>query len=217
MNGRRNFLKTVALAGGAAQAAQEQAAPGSGAATGGPAAAPGIGYPRTFSGRRLAMIAFPLGGVGAGSISLGGRGQLRDWEIFNKPDKGRAPAYSFPAIWVQAGKKAPVTRVLEARLNPPFQGASGLKPETVAGLPRLESATFTGEFPWLGSTSGTLSCPSGFGWKPFRPLFLTRRMTPACRWPSCDTTFAIRDRRGRRRRLSSRWTTPWVPPAPRGR
>lgn len=146
MNGRRTFLKTVALAGGAAHAAQEQPAPGSGAAAGVPAA-PGIGYPRTFSGKRLAMIAFPLGGVGAGCISLGGRGQLRDWEIFNKADKGRAPAYSFPAIWVQVGRKAPVARVLEARLSPPFQGASGLKPETVAGLPRLENATFTGEFP----------------------------------------------------------------------
>ena len=35
-----------------------------------------IRYPRTYSGRQLAMIAFPLGGIGTGSISLGGRGQL---------------------------------------------------------------------------------------------------------------------------------------------
>src|ERR1700745_3754343 len=57
-----------------------------------------ITYPRTFSGRQLEMVAFPLGGIGTGSISLGGRGQLRDWEIYNRPDKGRAPQYVFPSL-----------------------------------------------------------------------------------------------------------------------
>jgi uncharacterized protein (DUF608 family) len=42
-------------------------------------------YPRIYTGRQLAMLAMPLGGIAAGSISLGGRGQLRDWEIFNRP------------------------------------------------------------------------------------------------------------------------------------
>ncbi len=35
-----------------------------------------IHYPRQFRGRQLRMISFPLGGVAAGSIGLGGRGQL---------------------------------------------------------------------------------------------------------------------------------------------
>src|SRR3954467_5503882 len=88
--GRRTFLKTVAVAGSmsAAEAQHPNAASGSSpaGARGKPPAA--IEYPRKFTGRQLARIAFPLGGVGAGSISLGGRGQLRDWEIFNRPDKG---------------------------------------------------------------------------------------------------------------------------------
>src|SRR5271155_4533895 len=73
------------------------------------------GYARAFTGRQLSMIAFPLGGVAAGSLSLGGRGQLRDWEIFNRPDKGFSPPYAFPSIWIQSGNAKPVTRVLEAR------------------------------------------------------------------------------------------------------
>ena len=93
------------------------------------------------------MIAFPLGGVGAGSISLGGRGQLRDWEIFNKPDKGNSPAYAFPAIWVQAGSAKPVARVLEARFLPPYEGQNGLGWLNAPGLSRLAGATFSGEFP----------------------------------------------------------------------
>src|SRR5690606_21369109 len=85
-----------------------------------------ISYPRVFRGRQLAMLAFPLGGVGAGSVSLGGRRQLRDWEIFNRPDKGNSLSYAFPSIWVQSGNASPIARVLEARILPPYEGASGL-------------------------------------------------------------------------------------------
>ena len=54
------------------------------------------------------QAAFPLGGIGTGSISLGGRGQLRDWEIYNRPDKGRSPQYAFASIWAQSGGSRPV-------------------------------------------------------------------------------------------------------------
>src|SRR5215475_11942850 len=40
---------------------------------------------RTLTGEQLSEVAFPLGGIGTGTVSLGGRGQLRDWEIFNRP------------------------------------------------------------------------------------------------------------------------------------
>ena len=33
-----------------------------------------IAFPRVFSGGELKMLAFPLGGVGSGSLALGGRG-----------------------------------------------------------------------------------------------------------------------------------------------
>ena len=131
--GRRGFLKTVAAAGTLPQVRVAGAQPS--------AHAP-IEYPRKYTGRQLAMLAFPLGGVGAGSIRLGGRGQLRDWEIFNQPDKGRSPAYAFASI--SCGK---VARVLEARFLPPYEGSSGLGSNNAPGLPRLAGATFTGEFP----------------------------------------------------------------------
>lgn len=152
ITGRRGFLKTVALAGGVAhsQPAQPPAADASKpqATSALPAPPrPAFRYPRTFAGRQLAMVAFPLGGVAAGSISLGGRGQLRDWEVFNRPDKGRKPGYAFPSIWARVGNAAPVARVLEARLLPPYEAAEGLDPASVSGLSRLATATFTGEYP----------------------------------------------------------------------
>jgi non-lysosomal glucosylceramidase len=94
------------------------------------------------------MLAFPLGGVGAGSISLGGRGQLRDWEIFNRADKGKSPNYAFACIWARVGESASVARVLEARLAPPYEGPSGLGSANAPGLPRLTSCTFIGEYPF---------------------------------------------------------------------
>ena len=62
------------------QSAAAQSPPAQAGAESTAAAKPDITYPRVYRGRQLAMIAFPLGGVGAGSIRLGGRGQLRDWK-----------------------------------------------------------------------------------------------------------------------------------------
>lgn len=36
----------------------------------------------------LVSIALPLGGIGTGTVSLGGRGELRDWQIMNRPAIG---------------------------------------------------------------------------------------------------------------------------------
>jgi non-lysosomal glucosylceramidase len=106
-----------------------------------------IAYPRRFEHRQLKMISFPLGGVAAGSIGLGGRGQLCNWEIFNRPNKGYAPAYCFPAMWAQVGSGKPVAHVLESQLLPPFEGQNGLGSRNAPGLSRLQGATFTGEYP----------------------------------------------------------------------
>ncbi len=106
-----------------------------------------VSYPRVFNGSKLKMLSFPLGGVGAGSLGLGGRGQLRDWEIFNRPNRGFSPNYAFPAIWVQSGNAPPIARVLEARIQPPYEGQDGLGWQNVPGLSRLEGATFIGEYP----------------------------------------------------------------------
>ena len=150
--GRRKFLKTVTLGVGTL------ALPASSVTVAGAAAPPlglpvdaeskGIQYPRVFRGRQREMIGFPLGGVAAGSISLGGRGQLNEWWIFNRPDKGRRPQYAFPAIRVETANHKPISKVLEARIMPPYsRGPSDLGSDNVPGLPRLENCTFTGEYP----------------------------------------------------------------------
>lgn len=103
---------------------------------------------RTFIGSALAEIAFPLGGIGTGTIALGGRGQLRDWEIFNRPSKGLDLPYGFVAVRSKAEGTAPVARVCEGRLAPPYSSGFGLSTGHLAGLPRMATCRFRGEYPF---------------------------------------------------------------------
>lgn len=91
--------------------------------------------------------AFPLGGVGTGNVSLGARGELRDWELENLPDKGRNNPYSFFAIHAAPDGGEAVTRVLEARMTGRRDWDAGYPFERQAGLPRLRGATMHGEYP----------------------------------------------------------------------
>jgi len=49
---------------------------------------------RDFTGQSLKTIAFPIGGLGTGNITLGGRGDIHELEIFNRPRKGIHPDMS---------------------------------------------------------------------------------------------------------------------------
>lgn len=108
-----------------------------------------LGPQRIFKGPYLKEIAFPLGGIGTGTISIGGRGNLRDWEIFNRPGKGVNLPFSFFAIHFKQEGKSPVVRVLEGPLSPPFREnfGHGARREFVPGLPRMEEASFRGLYP----------------------------------------------------------------------
>lgn len=90
------------------------------------------------------VAAFPLGGIGTGNVSIGARGELRDWELANRPAKGTKLPFTFFAI--RAGT---LTRVLESRLTGPHDGDQGYYAGDLAGLPRLRSSRMHGEYPLL--------------------------------------------------------------------
>ncbi len=48
----------------------------------------GDGPQRTFTGDQLQQIAFPLGGIGAGCLHIGGAGNFQDFCLFNAPAFG---------------------------------------------------------------------------------------------------------------------------------
>src|ERR1700733_11126373 len=110
-----------------------------------------------YTGERRRYVAFPLGGIGTGSISLTGSGRLSDWSIRNRPAIHQFNGYSHFAIKAeQAGK------LLDARvLNGPYEGVPtgspsvrkfdgfgfGANRDTLTGVPHFDEVTFTGRFP----------------------------------------------------------------------
>jgi uncharacterized protein (DUF608 family) len=133
-----------------------------------------IKFPRVHTGRQLARISCPLGGIGTGGIGLGGRGNLQDWQIFNRPDIGNALEYAFPSLWVKTGGPASYAVVLERRLLPPYDlQQEGLGSANVPGLPRLAEAKFLGSFPLSRIAFEDPECPvsaSLEAFSPFQPL-----------------------------------------------
>ncbi|NPV48140.1 MAG: hypothetical protein HPY69_14400 [Armatimonadetes bacterium] len=102
---------------------------------------------KTYTGAHLRRIALPLGGIGTGTVSLGGRGDLRDWEIMNRPAKGYTPDRAFFALWAQAEGQEPVTRCLEGPVDPvDYEGASGCAVPN-HGLPRFRECAFHAAYP----------------------------------------------------------------------
>lgn len=104
---------------------------------------------RRFDGEHLAQIRMPVGGIGTGCISLGGRGQLVDWEVQGQPAKGFTPAHSFFAVRASDGERA-WTRVLERSLtDAECVGPHGSQASN-HGLPRFRGGSFAAAYP-LGS------------------------------------------------------------------
>ena len=102
-----------------------------------------------YDENHLARIALPLGGIGTGTVSLGGRGDLRDWEIVNRPAKGFTPENGFFALRVgEENGREIVTRCLEGPLDPGlYEGGFG-SPARNHGLPRFRQCAFEAAYPF---------------------------------------------------------------------
>ncbi|GAA5018543.1 GH116 family glycosyl-hydrolase [Actinopolymorpha pittospori] len=101
---------------------------------------------RTYDADHLDRISLPLGGIGTGTIGLGGRGDLRDFEVGNRPAKGFRPAVCMAALRTQSSAGVQ-TRVLEGPL--PDWAFEGWRGATAAnhGLPRFAHPSFDGSYP----------------------------------------------------------------------
>jgi len=134
----------------------------------------GVGKPKTYTGRKLDEIAFPLGGIGTGMISLGGWGQFHDFEIFNRPSKGLMFNYTFFTLYAKQGDEEPVTRVLQGPVGGTYTGGgSGVTRMDGSGLPHMRECKFIGNFPFAGIEFGDPKMPlevSMEAYNPFIPL-----------------------------------------------
>lgn len=99
-----------------------------------------------YDAAHLARIALPLGGIGTGTVSLGGRGNLTDWEIMNRPAKGFQGGQSLFLLYARAEGQEPVLRGLEGVIAPPYEGDFGLK-VPYHGAPRCRECSFSAAYP----------------------------------------------------------------------
>ena len=106
---------------------------------------------RHFDGDHLLRVALPMGGIGCGSVSLSGRGDLVDWEIMNRANKNyfnrSVCSRPFFAIRVKgAGHES--TTMLAGPIHPAeLYFAHGCNVPQ-CGLPRFAEASFDGAFPF---------------------------------------------------------------------
>ena len=112
-----------------------------------------VGAQPSYTGRNLDEIAFPLGGIGTGCVSLGGWGQLRNFETMNKPAKGNMVPNTFFTLKVESNSGSSVTKVLQGPAGGSYVGgghnlgSEDDKNDGAQGLPHFRKAVFTGTFP----------------------------------------------------------------------
>ncbi len=120
-------------------------------------------------------IALPVGGIGTGTISLGGIGDLRDWEIMNKPAKGfvgtptgnRAP---FFAIYAKPEGESPVTRALMGPVDlNQYESKEGRGPNN-HGLPRFSECSYDAAYPFGQVNLDDKDMPVSVKVKAFNPF-----------------------------------------------
>ena len=108
---------------------------------------------RRFDAGHLYRVGLPMGGIGTGSVSLSGRGELCDWEIMNIPNKGKLSGEcngidrSFFAIRAK-GATTEMARMLAGPLEHWEYLSSEGRPAPQSGLPRFSDASFDAAFPF---------------------------------------------------------------------
>ena len=121
----------------------------------------------------LRRIGLPLGGIGTGVVSLGGRGNLHSWEIVNRPAKGFDLQQSFFALYTRSADGSTTAHALEGVIpTADYEGARGA---TVPnhGLPRFRECRFEAAYPFGTVHLSDESIPLRAELQAFNPLIPT--------------------------------------------
>lgn len=113
----------------------------------------------TYRGAALRAVTLPLGGVGAGNVSLAGDGGLRQWQLANNVNHDGHIPHSFFAIW--AGTRRDLRRNAVVLQSPELYDDAGFTPAPaitdhlvpeasralLADLPGVDAVTMTARHP----------------------------------------------------------------------
>lgn len=93
------------------------------------------GSPKVYRSLVHRAVAMPLGGIGAGSISINPDGELVEWQIFNRVNPGALVPGSLFILWTKSGDGRTSCKLLAARSDFPDYP------------PYVEEIEFVGEYP----------------------------------------------------------------------
>jgi uncharacterized protein (DUF608 family) len=108
---------------------------------------------KKYDQNHLYRIAMPMGGIGTGTVSLGGSGELQDWEIMNVPGKGfstvtKGNAAPFFAIYTKNKSGESNSKALLGPVNyADYEHYEGRSVDH-HGLPRFRNASFETTYPF---------------------------------------------------------------------
>jgi non-lysosomal glucosylceramidase len=129
---------------------------------------------KKYDQEHIYKIAMPVGGIGTGTVSLGGRGNLQDWEIMSRPAKGYNPGSGrnnspFFTLFTEIDGKKDL-RLMEGPVPfYEFEGSSGAI-ATNHGLPRFKNVSFEAAYPFGQVNLSTPQVPVSVRIKSFNPL-----------------------------------------------
>ena len=135
---------------------------------------------RYFENEYTKEISFPLGGIGTGSIGIGGNGRFLDWEIFNKPAKGSENGYSHFAVRAISKDGRIIAKALCGDTLKDFVGqyskksftgyGFGVSKASMAGFPHFEKWSFESRFPFAQLNFESEGFPAKVRLKAFNPF-----------------------------------------------
>ena len=128
---------------------------------------------KKINSKQVPEIAMPIGGIGAGCVSINSWGALQDWEIFNSPGKGNSNPFSFFTLNAKSQKGKSVTKVLHGPVAREYgRGAHGYPGDTGAGLPHFRECYFSAQYPFANFEFKDAKMPlraQSTVWNPFIP------------------------------------------------
>ena len=133
-----------------------------------------------YTGEKTKNISFPLGGIGTGCIGLAGNGEIKDWEIFNRPNKCSRNGYSHFAIKAYCKDKS-IVKILHGDTNENLIGSvssiqgyygfgQGPRANSLAGFPHFRKVSFEGTFPIANLTFSDEDFPAVIKMCAFNPF-----------------------------------------------
>jgi non-lysosomal glucosylceramidase len=128
-----------------------------------------------YEGNYTNRIAMPVGGIGTGTISLGGNGQWKDVEVLNKPGKGfygsttskQAPCF---LLYTETANGKKISKALMGPIAlSEYPGSEGsMAPNH--GLPRFTSASYDVAYPFATVSLEDNEMPVSAKVKVFNPF-----------------------------------------------